>query len=136
MIFLDASVLLAAEDTDDVHHKAAAALLETGALATLDLAVYEVINVAERRWRDADAGARLRQRLWAIAELGVLVRADPRLSARTAELAREHQLSSYDAAYVAAAQRLSLPLASCDQRNLVARGLAELPAALLDQRTR
>lgn len=136
MIFLDASVLLAAEDTDDVHHQAAAALLQTGALATIDLAAYEVINVAERRWHDADASARLRQRLWAIAELGTLVRADPQLTERTAELAREHQLSAYDAAYVAAAQRLSLPLASCDQRDLVSRGLAQLPAALLNQRTR
>lgn len=136
MIFLDASVLLAAEDTDDVHHQAAATLLQTGALATIDLAAYEVINVAERRWHDAEAGARLRQRLWAIAEFGILVRADRQLTERTAELAREHQLSAYDAAYVAAAQRLSLPLASCDQRDLVSRGLAQLPATLLNQRTR
>ncbi len=135
MIFLDASVLLAAEDTDDVHHQAAAALLETGALATIEMAAYEVINVAERRWHDADASARLRQRLWAIADLGTLVRADPQLTERTAVLAREHQLSAYDAAYVAAAQRLGLPLASCDQRDLVSRGLAQLPAALLNQRT-
>ncbi len=136
MIFLDASVLLAAEDTDDVQHQASAALLATGALATIDLAAYEVVNVAERRWRDPAASARLRQRLWAIAELGVLVRADAELTERTAELARAHQLSAYDAAYVAAARRLSLPLASCDQRDLVARGLAQLPSALLDQRSR
>ena len=136
MIFLDASVLLAAEDTDDVQHQASAALLATGALATIDLAAYEVVNVAERRWRDPAASARLRQRLWAIAELGVLVRADAELTERTAELARAHQLSAYDAAYVAAARRLSLPLASCDQRDLVARGLAQLPSALVDQRSR
>ncbi|MDA8033707.1 MAG: PIN domain-containing protein [Actinomycetota bacterium] len=136
MIFLDASVLLAAEDNDDEQHQASAALLATGALATIDLAAYEVVNVAERRWRDPAASARLRQRLWAIAELGVLVRADAELTERTAELARAHQLSAYDAAYVAAARRLSLPLASCDQRDLVARGLAQLPSALLDQRSR
>lgn len=126
-------MLLAAEDTDDVHHRAAAALLKTGALATIELAAYEVINVAERRWHDTAASARLRQRLWAIAELGTLVRADPQLTERTAELAREYQLSAYDAAYVAAAQRLSVPLASCDQRDLVSRGLAQLPATLLAQ---
>ena len=136
MIFLDASVLLAAEDTDDVQHQASAALLATGALATIDLAAYEVVDVAERRWRDPAASARLRQRLWAIAELGVLVRADAELTERTAELARAHQLSAYDAAYVAAARRLSLPLASCDQRELVARKLAQLPSALVDQRSR
>lgn len=83
-------------------------------MATIELAAYEVINIAERRWHDAAASARLRQRLWAIAELGTLGRADRQLTERTAELAREHQLSAYDAAYVAAAQRLSLPLASCD----------------------
>ncbi len=131
MIFLDASVLLAAEDTDDEHHGTSAALLETGALATLDLAVYEVVNVAERRWRDAAASDRLQHRVWAIAELGILVRVDSELTKHAAELAREHELSAYDAAYVAAARRLGAPLASCDQRDLVSGGLAELPATLL-----
>lgn len=134
MIVLDASVLLAAEDSDDDNHQAAVVLLRTGALATIELAAYEVINVAERRWQDAGASDRLQQRIWAIAELGTLVRADRQLTQRTAELARRHQLSAYDAAYVAAAERVDAPLASCDQRDLVARGLAQLPAALLDQR--
>ncbi|HZE14770.1 MAG TPA: hypothetical protein VE197_03150 [Mycobacterium sp.] len=46
MIFVDASVLLAADDTDATQHQAATTLLRTGALATLDLALYEVTNVA------------------------------------------------------------------------------------------
>ena len=63
MIFLDASLLLAAEDLDDANHAAAAALLRTGALGTLDLAAYEVTHVAGTRWRDPQASQRLRQRV-------------------------------------------------------------------------
>ena len=131
MIFLDASVLLAAEDLDDANHPAASALLRTGALGTLELAVYELTNVAEARWRDPQASGRLRERVWAIAELGALVRVDRALAERTAELARQYTLSAYDAAYVAGAERLGAPLASCDQRDLVSRGLAKLPHELL-----
>jgi predicted nucleic acid-binding protein len=131
LTFLDASVLLAAEDVDDANHEASAALLKTGALSTLDLAVYEVTNVAELRWDDAAASLRLRKRVWAIAELGTLVRVDQPLAERAAQIARQHGLSAYDAAYVAGAERLGIPLASCDERDLVSRGLARLPADLL-----
>ena len=131
MIFVDASVLLAAEDLDDPNHPAALALLRTGALGTLELATYEVTNVAEVRWRDSEASRRLRERVWAIAELGALVRVDRALADRTAELSREHTLSAYDAAYVAGAEWVGAPLASCDQRDLVSRELAKLPHELL-----
>ena len=131
MIFLDASVLLATEDVDDLNHAAATALLRTGALGTLDLAAYEVTNVAETRWRDPQASQRLRERVWAIGELGALVRADRTLAERTAELSRRHGLSAYDAAYVAGAERIGAALASCDERDLVSRGLAQLPHELL-----
>jgi predicted nucleic acid-binding protein len=131
MIFLDASVLLAAEDVDDQNHPGSAALLKTGALATLDLAVYEVTNVAEVRWRDPQTCQRLRQRVCAIAEFGTLVRVDGALAERAAELARQHRLSAYDAGYVAGAERVGAPLASCDRRDLVSRGLAHAPHELL-----
>jgi predicted nucleic acid-binding protein len=131
LIFLDASVLLAAEDLDDPNHPAASALLRSGGLGTLGLAAYEVTNVAEVRWRDPEAGRRLRERVWAIAELGALVRVDGVLADRTAELSREHSLNAYDAAYVAGAERVGAPLASCDERDLVSRGLAKLPHQVL-----
>jgi predicted nucleic acid-binding protein len=134
VIFLDASVLLAAEDLDDTHHAAAADVLAGGSLATLDLAAYEVTNVAERAWGDGDAGKRLRDRVWAIAELGTLVRADAALLDRAAELAREHELSAYDAAYLAGAQRVGSTLVSCDERDLVSKGLAQSPASALADR--
>lgn len=131
MIFLDASVLLAAEDTDDAQHHAATTLLRTGTLATLDLALYETTNVAIARWKDPDAAERLRQRIWMIAELGTLVRLDLDLSEKITRLAVDRKLSAYDAGYVAGAQRLGVTLASCDERHLVSAGLAELPATLI-----
>lgn len=131
MIFLDASVLLAAEDTDDTHHDAAVALLRTGSLATLDLALYETTNVAIVRWKDPEAAARLRKRIWLIAEFGALVRVDPELSEAIALLTQEKNLSSYDAGYVVAARRLGVPLASCDECDLVSAGLAQLPSSVL-----
>jgi predicted nucleic acid-binding protein len=133
LIALDASVLLAAEDSDDAHHQAAARLLELGvALATIELAVYEIANVAIRRWNDPESAARLADRAFAIAELGHLLRVDRQLADAAADLADEHRISVYDAAYVACAHRLGVPLASCDERDLVNRGLAEFPSTLVD----
>ena len=130
MIFLDASVLLAAEDTEDSEHHASLGLLRTGDVATIDLALYETTNVAIARWKDPAAAARLRARIWMIAELGTLVRVDATLSEAIAQLAVENRLSAYDAAYVAGSRRLGVVLASCDQRDLVGAGHAQLPSAL------
>jgi predicted nucleic acid-binding protein len=132
VILVDAGVLLASEDADDVHHEDALALLGSDVgLGTIDLAVYEVTNVAELRWRDRAAGERLRERIWLIATYGRLVRVDRALADRAAHLAREHALSGYDAAYVAAAQALGVRLASCDERDLVRPGHAALPQHFL-----
>lgn len=130
MIFLDASVLLAAEDTDDREHSAALRLLRAGDVATLDLALYETTNVALVRWGDPDSAARLAKRVWAIAEDGTLVRVDRALGDEVARLSAEHGLSAYDAGYVAGAHRLGVVLASCDARDLVDPGFAVLPSAL------
>lgn len=65
-----------------------------------------------------------------IAELGTLIRVGPDLSERIAQLAVDKKLSTYDAGYVAGAQGLGVTLASCDQRDLVSAGLAELPTSL------
>jgi predicted nucleic acid-binding protein len=47
------------------------------------------------------------------------------------EVVAEHGLSSYDAAYVAAARRYGWQLVSLDVRDLVSRGLAVTPDAAL-----
>lgn len=126
--FADASVLLSADDADDEQHDAARRLL-TGAepVATLDLAYYEVSNVAIRAWHDPDAARRLRGVVQALSEDGGLVRADEALAAEATAIAERHGLSVYDAAYVAGARAVGAQLVSCDIRDLVSRDLALTP---------
>lgn len=125
---LDASVLLAREDVDDTHHDHARLLLERPEpIATLDLAYYEVTNVALRAWDDVPAARRLRGVVAALEADGGLIRCDEALIAASAELATTHRLSAYDAAYVAAAEAIGLRLVSCDVRDLVSGGLALSP---------
>lgn len=132
MIFIDAGVLLASEDAADANHEDSVRLLASGQpLATLDLALYEVTNVAAVRWKDEDAAERLRGRIRAIEGDGELVRVDCELMGRAYGRAVEYELSGYDAAYVVASGRLGAPLASCDQRDLVSAGHAQLPAAFV-----
>jgi predicted nucleic acid-binding protein len=126
--FLDASVLLAAVDATDAQQSAARALLSTrAALGTLDLAFYEVTNVALRAWDDPSAARTLRAIVAAIDDVGGIVRIDESLAASAAEIATAHALSAYDAAYVAGAASFGAPLVSCDVRDLVGRGLASTP---------
>ena len=66
-----------------------------------------------------------------IAELGTLVRVDLDLADKITRLTVDNRFSAYDAGYVAGAQRLGVILASCDERDLVSAGLAELPATLI-----
>lgn len=126
---LDASVLLAGEDPDDDQHRAARGLLAgDDPIATLDLAHYEVVNVAVRAWSDQPAAARLVARLAAIGGDGGIVQVDGQLIDAAGALAEEHGISVHDAAYVAAASRRGAELVSCDVRDLVSRHLARLPA--------
>lgn len=125
---LDASILLASEDPDDIHHQDARRLLEgTDALATLDLAFYEVTNVAIHSWHDSSAAHRLRSRVAAVGDDGGLVRADAALLERAVGIADDNGITVYDAAYVAAARVMDGQLVSCDVRDLVSRDLALLP---------
>ncbi len=128
-LLLDASVVLAAFDPDDRHHESAFALLvdDSVALATLDLARYEVTNVAVRAWSAPEAVAPLLAALGRIADDGGVVASTGALLTRAAELAERHEISVYDAAYVAAAAEAEQSLVSCDVRDLVSKGLAVLP---------
>lgn len=134
MLAVDASVLLAIEDRDDPNHASSRSLLEGGEpLATLDLAAYEVVSVAVRRWGDPATTERLRSRVFELSTDGLLIRATPTLLAEAEQVALEYGITAYDAAYVAAARQLGAPLASCDVRDLVSRGLASLPGDLLTE---
>lgn len=129
-LLLDASVLLAAFDPEDDHYEPASALL-VGAettLATLDLARYEVANVAVRAWRAPESVAPLLGAVERLADDGGVLASTGPLLTQAAELAERHTISVYDAAYVAAASDADRRLVSCDQRDLVSKGLAIFPA--------
>lgn len=131
-LLLDASVLLAAFDPEDDHHSPARALLEDDevTLATLDLARYEVANVAVRAWRAPESVAPLLAAIERLADDGGVLASTDTLLARAAELAELHTISVYDAAYAAAADEGGHHLVSCDQPDLVSKGLAALPERL------
>jgi predicted nucleic acid-binding protein len=130
-LLLDASVLLAAFDPDDAHHQPARALLEddSATLATLDLARYEVANVAVRAWRAPELVAPLLTAIDRLADDGGAIASTGSLLTRAAETAERHAISVYDAAYATVAADAGLTLVSCDERDLVSRGLAQLPAS-------
>jgi predicted nucleic acid-binding protein len=132
-LLLDASVILAAFDRDDALHKPARTVLSesTVTLATLDLARYEVTNVAVRAWRAPKQVAPLLEAIERIASDGGVLLATNTLLTRAAQIAQEYTLSAYDAAYVAAAAQTGGTLVSCDMRDLVGKGLAETPASAL-----
>ncbi len=129
-LLLDASVILAAFDSDDAHHEPSRAILADTAvtLATLDLARYEVANVAIRAWRAPARVAPLLEAIERIASDGGALASTTALLRHAAELAEEHAISVYDAAYVAAAGEGDRTLVSCDTRDLLSKGLASSPA--------
>jgi len=130
--FLDASVLLARADPDDDEHEAAIAVLDAATpLATLDLAYYEVVNVAIRAWNDPVLAGDLRRAVAAVERDGGLLRMNESLGAAMAEHAALHDLSTYDAAYVVASEQAGMRLLSCDVRDLVRPGFAITPTQAL-----
>jgi predicted nucleic acid-binding protein len=128
-LLLDASVLLAAFDPEDDHHEPARALLEDdeATLATLDLARYEVANVAVRTWRAPESVAPLLAAVERLADDGGVLASTGALLARATEIAERHTISVHDAAYAAAASDAGHRLVSCDEGGLVSKDLAELP---------
>lgn len=130
-LLLDASVILAAFDSDDELHRPSKEMLTAPdvTLATLDLARYEVANVAVRAWREPEHVAPLLEAIDRISADGGVVPSTTALLGRAAKIAEEHTISAYDAAYVAAADQAGGALISCDARDLVGKGLASSPGA-------
>jgi predicted nucleic acid-binding protein len=129
-LLLDASVLLAAFDPADDHHEPARSLLEDEelSLATLDLARHEAANVAVRAWRAPDSVAPLLAAITRLADDGGVVLSTTALLTTATEIAGRHGISVFDAAYAAAAEEGGHRLVSCDERDLVSKGLAVSPA--------
>jgi predicted nucleic acid-binding protein len=129
-LLLDASAILAAFDSEDELHEPAQTILTNPelTLATLDLARYEVANVAIRAWRTPDRVAPLLEAIDRISGDGGVLVSTTALLTRAAQLAEEHTISVYDAAYVAAANQTGGTLVSCDTRDLIGKGLASSPS--------
>jgi predicted nucleic acid-binding protein len=131
-LLLDASVILAAFDSDDKLHRPSQTLLADPdvTLTTLDLARYEVANVAVRGWCEPGRVAPLLEAIDRISDDGGVISSTTTLLNRAAKLADEHTISVYDAAYAAAADQAGGTLVSCGIRDLVSKGLASSPASV------
>ena len=130
MHLIDASVWVAIADPGDRYHSAAQELVAAvhEPLAALDLTLYEVANaMGPRRGRPRE-GRFLLQLIERRCE-GNLLAADAGLMESALEVAAEHRLTAYDAAYVAAARRHDWTLVSADLADLVSKGLAVAPDA-------
>jgi predicted nucleic acid-binding protein len=84
--------------------------------------------VAVCAWRDLAQVAALLEVVDRISEDGGVLTSTTALLTRAAQLAEEHTISVYDAAYVAAAAQSGGKLVSCDIRDLISKGLASSPA--------
>ena len=118
---LDTSVLLRFfHDHRDEQQRTADALAEAWlegrtSLLILDLSVYEFVNVLVRRLgRGPEQAEQDTNRLF---DLGLtMVGCDRELAVQAAGTAASTGLSGYDAAFVAAAKALGLPLVTADER--------------------
>ena len=132
MLLVDASVWAALERPGDRYHaEAGSIVLELGApLAALDLTLYEVANVAVRKFGQPARGVFLTRLILTLCGENLL-KADAELIELAVEIAAEHGLTAYDAAYVAAARSQGWTLVSADIADLVSKGLAVAPDAAL-----
>lgn len=129
-LLLDAGVWVASKDADDRYFDACFELVVdvSRPVAALDLTLYEAANVVGSRWRRPDVAKELCRAI--VARCGEqLKRLDVGLVESLVEISAEHDLTAYDAAYVAAARRHGWTLVSADVADLVSKGLAVAPDA-------
>jgi len=127
---VDASVWVAARDPEDPFREAARSIvLDVGRpVAAMDLTFYEIANVVGARKKQVDEARHL---LRFLAERcgEQIVAIDAGLAESAVEVSAEHDLTAYDAAYVAVARRHGWTLVSADLADLVSKGLAVAPDA-------
>ena len=132
ILVLDASALLACEDSADPHYGPMRELVVLPVRSlTLDLARYETANVAIHSWRSPEAADRLRRRLASMDADRAVISGSEELLGAAVGIAERYRISVYDASYAAAARAVGAQLVSCDVRDLVSNGLAILPADAL-----
>lgn len=130
MLLVDASVWIGARDPEDRFHIGARRLVLdfSRPVAALDLTIYEVANVMGAR-RNQPREARYLLQTLATRCGDDIVAIGSGLIEAALEIAVEHKLTAYDAAYVAAARRHGWTLVSTDVADLVSKGLAVAPDA-------
>lgn len=130
MLLVDASVWVSLVERGSPHREAAANLIRNrvGVLGALDLTLYEIGNAVGVKQGDAAEAGRVIRLLLRSCRSRVLA-IDDELLGSALDLAGEHGLTVYDAAYVAAARRNGWQLVSLDLRDLVSKGLAVTPEA-------
>jgi predicted nucleic acid-binding protein len=130
-LLLDASVWIAAADPQDPFHEAARGLVFDfdQSVAALDLTLYEVGNALGVRKQSVREARYLTELIVKRCRGGSLVAADPDLADLAVSVANEHNITAYDAAYVAAANKRGWGLVSADIADLVSKGLAVAPDA-------
>jgi predicted nucleic acid-binding protein len=130
MRLVDASVWVAIADPFDKYHEPAQALVADieRPLAVLDLTLYEVANAMGPKRGRPEEGRALTRLIVKRCREGILT-VDSDLIESALEIAAEHGLTAYDAAYVAAARRHGWTLVSADIADLVSKGLAVAPDA-------
>lgn len=130
MLLVDASVWVSLVERESPYREAVADLVRNGVgtLGALDLTLYEVANAIGVKQGDATEAGRVIRLLLRSCRSRVLA-VDAELLGSALDLAAEHGLTAYDAAYVAAARRNGWQLVSLDVRDLVSKGLAVTPEA-------
>lgn len=117
-LLLDASVWLAAVDTDDAFHHHARELIErsverNSALAALDVTLYEVTAVALSEWGSPGDALRLAELVLAACPESV-VRVDGELLAEAVQTAGERGIPVSEAANAVCARRRGWTVVSTD----------------------
>jgi predicted nucleic acid-binding protein len=130
VLLVDASVWVGARDPEDRFHDDARRIVLDFArqVAALDVTFYEIANVMGARKRQIREARYLLQTL-ATRCGDDIVAVGPELIESALEIAAEHDLTAYDAAYVAASRRHGWTLVSTDIADLVSKGLAVAPDA-------
>jgi predicted nucleic acid-binding protein len=131
VLLLDASVWVASGAPADPYHAASRAIAggRPVAVAALDLTLYEVANTVGLKFGQPRDARILIRVIVARCEGDRLLRVDSDLMDVAIEISRDHGISAYDAAYVAAARQNGWTLVSADIRDLVSKGLAVAPDA-------
>lgn len=130
MLLVDASVWVSLVERGSPHRDAATSLIREQAprLNVLDLTLYEVANAIGVKQRNAGEAARVGRLLVRCCRDRVL-RVETEMVDAALRISEEHDLTAYDAAYVATARRHGMTLVSLDARDLVSKGLAVTPDA-------